>query len=68
MEQLNQKLLHKERIIEDYARDLDEEYQRAEAEKQRAEDEKQRAVAEKERADKAEAELQRLRQLLDLKK
>ncbi|MBF0349457.1 MAG: Uma2 family endonuclease [SAR324 cluster bacterium] len=68
VEQLNQKLLHKERIIEDYARDLDEEYQRAEDEKQRAEDEKQRAEAEKQRADKAEAELQRLRQLLDLKK
>ncbi|MBF0349458.1 MAG: Uma2 family endonuclease [SAR324 cluster bacterium] len=45
-----------------------EERQKAKEERQKAKEEKQRALAEKERADKAEAELQRLRQLLDLKK
>ncbi|MGK5092296.1 Uma2 family endonuclease [Deltaproteobacteria bacterium TL4] len=65
--QLNDKLSHKDHIISEYAQLLEEEKQRTEEEKQRAEEEKQRAEEEKQRAEDAEAEIQRLRQLLKLK-
>ncbi len=63
---LNEKIGIKDRLVADYARELKRLEQAAEQERERAEAEQQRADAEQQRADEAEAEVRRLRALLNL--